>query len=72
MYKLGIGLKTDHDVSKKNEVLLDFEIQLQLLYMYSWYYKEHTSITVLINILEMVNANRAMFLTVDDCRKMSC
>lgn len=57
---------------KKNEVLLDFEIQLQLLYMCFWYYKEHTSITVLINILEMVNANRAMFLTVDDCRKMSC
>lgn len=59
-------------VFKKNEVMLDFEIQSQLLYMYSWYYKEHTSITVLINILEMVNANRAMFLTVDDCREMSC
>lgn len=59
-------------VFKKNEVMLDFEIQLQLLYLYSWYYKEYTSITVLINILEMVNANRAVFLTVDDCREMSC
>lgn len=52
--------------------MLDFEIQLKLLYMCSWYYKEHTSITVLINILEIININQAVLLTVDDCGKMFC
>lgn len=52
--------------------MLDFEIQLKLLYMCSWYYKEHTSLIVLINILEMVNINQAVFLTVDGSGKMFC